>query len=129
MKHRTDDEIESNKAIGVRIKTARLFAMMSQKKLAELLNLERASIIRYESGRLSPSAHSILVIANALSVTAEWLLIGDRATHHRYESMPIDILNDMAAIQHLAIYRSLNDDQRYKVRSFVKELAGENNAT
>lgn len=63
-----------NKALGRRIRAARLKAGLSQEKLAELANVSTVHISNIESGNGNPSLAALVNIANVLAVSADELL-------------------------------------------------------
>ncbi|KOG21824.1 helix-turn-helix domain-containing protein [Streptomyces viridochromogenes] len=56
------------RAIGERIRAARLHANLSQEKLAELAGMDRQTINRIEQGHASPTLDTLIRIAVALDV-------------------------------------------------------------
>ena len=59
---------------GQKIKELRTKRKLSQDELAELSNLHRVTIAKYESGTVEPSASAIKRIAEALDVSTDYLL-------------------------------------------------------
>ena len=59
---------------GERIRQLRTAAHLSQEQLAELANLNRVTVAKYESGRIEPGAQALSRIADALDVTVDALL-------------------------------------------------------
>lgn len=57
---------------------------MSQKELAQKLNIERSSLSSYETGRRSPDAKTLMAIADIFGVSVDYLLGRDRRRNHRY---------------------------------------------
>ena len=70
------------KAIGKRIKIARINAEMTQEHLADLANLSPSHMSNIETGSTKVSLTTIVNIANALSVTVDDLLC-DNLVHAR----------------------------------------------
>lgn len=62
------------KAIGQRIKIARIKADMTQEKLAERIDLSNSHVSNIETGTTKVSLTAIVTIANALGVTVDDLL-------------------------------------------------------
>ncbi len=62
------------KAIGKRIKIARIHADLTQEKLSEIVDLSPSHMSNIETGTTKVSLSSIIDIANALSVSADDLL-------------------------------------------------------
>ncbi|MFE5140291.1 helix-turn-helix domain-containing protein [Streptomyces fagopyri] len=56
------------RAIGERIRTARLHRGLTQEQLANLLGIDRRSIHRYETARRDPALSMLVRIADALDV-------------------------------------------------------------
>ncbi len=65
------------KAIGKRIKIARIHNDITQEKLAEIVNLSPSHMSNIETGTTKVSLTTIVNIANALSVTVDDLLCDD----------------------------------------------------
>ncbi|WP_225838648.1 helix-turn-helix domain-containing protein [Streptomyces sp. NK08204] len=60
--------IARRRAVGDRIRTARLDANLSQERLAERAGLDRQAINRIEQGHQSPVLDNLIRIADALDV-------------------------------------------------------------
>lgn len=59
---------------GERIRALRKERGLNQEELAELANLNRVTIAKYESGRVEPGAQALARIADALEVSTDVLL-------------------------------------------------------
>ncbi|MCL5421028.1 MAG: helix-turn-helix domain-containing protein [Nitrospirae bacterium] len=66
-------EIEG-KLIGQRIKECRDAAALSQKNLADLIDVSPSAVNQYEKGEKVPSTETLLNLAKALGVTTDYLL-------------------------------------------------------
>lgn len=62
--------------VGRRIRDARLWANLSQERLAERAGIDRKTISRIENGHMSPSLDHLLDIAEAAGVQAVCLVPG-----------------------------------------------------
>lgn len=62
--------------IGARIRIKRESLGMTQQKLADMVNVTRNTISRYENGETEIGVIMLKNIADALSVTVLWLLFG-----------------------------------------------------
>ena len=62
------------KAIGKRIKIARIEADLTQEKLSEMVNLSPTHLSNIETGTTRVSLYAIVNIANALKITCDDLL-------------------------------------------------------
>lgn len=65
---------EFMKTLGERIKEARTQAGFTQEQLAEMLNLSRGTIARYELGEIEPKLQNLAAIANVLHVSSDYLM-------------------------------------------------------
>lgn len=54
------------RVIGARIREARLYANLTQEKLAELAGMDRQSVNRIEQGHASPLLDNLIRLADAL---------------------------------------------------------------
>lgn len=62
------------RAIGKRVKNARINAHITQEELSETINMSLSHISNIETGNTKLSLPALITIANALSVTADDLL-------------------------------------------------------
>lgn len=74
---RGDNPLMSTTTLAQRIRTARLTAGYSQKKLAPKVGCSRAQIVALEKGRTdNPSAILLFSLADTLDVNPRWLITG-----------------------------------------------------
>ena len=59
---------------GERLKNLRKEAMLSQEKLAEILHIDKSTIAKYETGKISPSIEMLIILAKYFKVTTDYLL-------------------------------------------------------
>ena len=114
-------------ALGIRIKTARTCAHMTQDELANKLSVNRATISKYESGIIEPTAGQIQKIADALGTTVEFLygrgacVAGDIIfTSNDKPQNKLDITSSEYA--HIQKYRRLTDNGRATVDQMINTL-------
>ena len=114
-------------ALGIRIKTARTCAHMTQDELANKLSVNRATISKYESGIIEPTAGQIQKIADALGTTVEFLygrgacVAGDIIfTSNDKPQNKLDITPFEYA--HIQKYRRLTDNGRATVDNVIDGL-------
>lgn len=69
-----DSESNARKAMGGRIKKVRKAKGLTQKSLGKMLNVEDATISRYESGDRQPDTEMLRLIADTLDVAVDYLL-------------------------------------------------------
>lgn len=60
--------------LGKRIQELRQEKNMSQKELAEKINVSDVAVSRWERGTRIPSAESLLLLANFFNISADYLL-------------------------------------------------------
>lgn len=110
------------KEIGKRIKSRRKQLGLTQKQVADLMNLSEGSISRYESGKIEHATTTVLNrFSSILKVEPAWL-IGFKAEsdfEHRiksiikdYQDLPEEVLNQYLDMfeTHLSIYRRYIND-------------------
>ena len=71
-----NDEIR--KAFGVRLKALRKQKKMTQKELAEKVDVRFPQLNKYECGLHAPSLIALVLIAEVLDTTVDYLLTGNR---------------------------------------------------
>ena len=80
------------KAIGKRIKIARIKADLTQERLAERINISPTHLSNIETGTTRVSLSTMISIANALSVTSDDLLC-DSIVMAKAQYGRLDLLN------------------------------------
>lgn len=75
------------KAIGERLKRARLEAGLNQRELAERLEVSERSISAYENGDVVPWRH-MRPLEDVLECSKSWILHGNEAQHKSREGSP-----------------------------------------
>jgi transcriptional regulator with XRE-family HTH domain len=63
--------------VAMRLSRRRRSCGMTQAQLADAIDVDRATVARWESGSRMPSALHAILIAGALDVWLHWLLLGD----------------------------------------------------
>lgn len=118
--------------IGDRIRAAREARGLSQTALAARTQMAdstgkgvgRTVLFGYESGKFRPGAREIRLICQALSVTPNWLILGDEAASTQ-ASMELVRQRDWIAAVRLAMAISiLKPHERAGFQSLVLSLAG-----
>lgn len=83
------------KAIGRRVRTARLKANLTQEQLAECAELSLPHVSNIETGNTKLSLPTLLCLANILSVSADQLLCDSLQTsNHAFCAEAQEILSD-----------------------------------
>lgn len=83
------------KAIGLRIRNARIRKNTTQEKIAELINITPAHMSNIETGKTKVSLPTLVKLANALSVSIDVLLCDNiRSSKNVLDGEIKDVLND-----------------------------------
>lgn len=92
------------KAIGRRVKKARLKKDLSENQVANMTGISNSHLSNIENGHTKASLPALITIANALSVSIDDLLC-DNIDHSKpsYEKIIADILEDCNDIETRAI--------------------------
>jgi transcriptional regulator with XRE-family HTH domain len=64
------------KKIGLRIRSLRVEKDFKQEKLAEILNIDRSTLSKIESGTNTPTTRILMELKRIFSVSIDWLLFG-----------------------------------------------------
>ena len=93
------------KLIGRRIKEARSQKQMSQAELAEQTDMSASYISLIETGKKKASLESLVRIANALSVTVDYMLSGNQTNNpSEYQEDMILLLEGCTSYEKRIIY-------------------------
>lgn len=118
--------------IGDRIRAARearglsqtALAARTQKAASNGKGVGRTVLFGYETGKFRPGAREIRLICQALSVTPNWLILGDEAASNQ-ASMELVRTRDWIASMRLAMAICiLKPHERASLQSLVLSLAG-----
>lgn len=101
---------------GNRLRQAREKKLLSQAELAEKTGFQPSAISHFESGRRAPSFDNLRKLADALSVTIDFLL-GREAEPHSAGPTVQKLFRD---------FEQLSSDDQETVASFAKMLAAKN---
>ena len=91
--------------VGERIRERRKMLNISQDQLAELANLNRVTVAKYESGKVEPGAQALSRIADALETSVDMLL--GRNGFEQDEKEPDDIMEIRDMLRRDPSYRLL----------------------
>ena len=93
------------KFIGLRIRTTRKLKRLTQADLAELIDMSVPYISQIETATKQASLTSLVLIANALSVTVDSLLLGNQTNDHtQYCSELVRLIDDCNSKESRFIY-------------------------
>lgn len=91
-----------------RLKKTRLLRKLSQKELAERIQISQRSYCRYESGEMFPSKENLISIAEALEISVDYLL-----DIHTMPNNEIELLN---------LFRELPKEKHESALQLLKAL-------
>ena len=100
----------------IRLKKLRETKGISQRQLADILNVSRGSVGNWESGTREPNLNTIRIIADFFGITIDYLLGVDDKPYNKLldlGSIESDILNELA---------DLTDHKKEEVLNFIKFL-------
>lgn len=101
-------------SVGARVKQVRSAAKETQDELAEMLDLEKASISRKERGRIAFGAPELLIISNRYGVSVDWLLTGKASDDNPYSQKERNLID---------CYRTMTTDSKSHLYDMAIELA------
>ena len=107
------DHLQKNfRSMGERIKHARIRAGITQEELAEMLNLSRISIARYECGEIIPKVTNLTAMAVKLKVSTDYLLGLENDSFPKTEKLSFSAEAETALEQFVdAILKQYTDSQ------------------
>lgn len=103
--------------LGNRIKELRTSKMMTQKELAEIVDVSKSAISKYESDMLEPNIRVQILLARTFDVTVDYL-IGNTDTNSLSKS-------DNEITKLIEIYNQLNENNRILALARMIELLKE----
>lgn len=103
--------------LGNRIKELRTSKMMTQKELAEIVDVSKSAISKYESDMLEPNIRVQILLARTFDVTVDYL-IGNTDTNSLSKS-------DNEINKLIEIYNQLNENNRILALARMIELLKE----
>lgn len=95
------------------LKRIRQDKKLTQDELGKLVGVHANHISRYERGDSSPSTETLLAFANALDVTLDELVVGDR------KQKIVDAFSDMELVKLLKKIEGLGHKEQQTVKSLI----------
>ena len=96
-----------------RLKELRLRHKLKQSDLAEILNVDRTTIAKYEAGKHGPSSEVLFAMAEYFGGSTDYLLgFSDEETKKPTEQNLPDELTDPLDAEILSIFHSLTPEDR-----------------
>lgn len=103
-------------SLGDSLRKARKQAGFTQEELAEHVGVSRAAIARYEAGEIEPSLKTMILLCDALHVSADALLGREQAPVRAFEELPPQAVKALEEF-----IRSLRADVRAEEREAKNE--------
>ncbi len=94
----------------MRLKEIREDLGISQKKLAELLNVSPSNVYNYENGRTEPSTEMLRNISRCLNVSVDYLIGNEDVSTSIKESYELQTVLSEKEKELIRVYRSLSDN-------------------
>lgn len=112
---------------GDRIKKARQDAKLSQQVVAELVGVSQPSFSEWERDISNPSVDSLVVLANVLGVSFEWLATGRGDMHYIPTAASQNVAKYIVSMppdqqELLDLYRKLPHGRRLALLTFLKNF-------
>ena len=118
---------------GERIRLLRKEKKWSQDELSKMVDSDPRQISRYERGKITPYAETIVKIANVFEVTTDYLLI-EQAPRKPFRMEDKELLKYIEDMKNLTeedkkcLYYFIDSlKAKNKIKSFAKELVEPNN--
>lgn len=99
--------------IGSRLKLARLKRNLSQNQVADILEIHRTTIGKYENDECDPPLEKFMKMIDLYHADANYILFGDIPNELKLKNLP-DILIQKIYILINEYYESLDINQNYK---------------
>lgn len=90
---------------------------MSQKKLAEIIDVSKSAISKYESEMLEPNIRVLILLAKTFNVTVDYLIGNTDSNENSTNDIDVNKLNE--------IYKQLNENNRILALARMIELLKE----
>lgn len=105
--------------LGERIRQLRIKNKLSQNELGNMVDSDARQISRYERGKITPYAETIVKLANVFNVTTDYLLI---------ESAPSKPfrLEDKELLMYIEDIQNLTNEDRKCLYYFIEALKAKN---
>lgn len=111
---------EQLQVVAKRIKIRRMYMGMSQAKLAMLTGITQGQVSRYEGGKSSPTAESIISMAHILGTSTDWLL--GQADEEDVSKINLESLTEQE-LKILHYFRSTSPSLRESVVETVRQMS------
>lgn len=103
-----------------RLKDCRLEKHLTQKELAQILNITQQTYSDYETGRTNPDLKTLCLIADVLAVSIDYLL-GREDDFGNVATPGAELPADEQEL--LTNFRTLPREEKVQARSYVRYLA------
>ena len=75
--------VRNSEELGRNIRLARVYRGLTQKKLAQMLYVDRSTISYYESGKILPTIFLLIDLSKKLKIKLKWFLLVNK-----YHNLP-----------------------------------------
>lgn len=121
MPENTEDLMPPRPLTGFRIRELRFARQMSQDQLGTLVGTSQRQISKYESGANDPTAHVLMLLAQHLGTTTDYLC--GRTDN---PELPNRGMRDLSELERLAVIalRAVPEAKRQEIYKVVRVMAG-----
>lgn len=106
-----------------RLKALRKSKGLSQRQVADVLNIGRTTYLKYESGDSNPHLNKLQELAKFFEVSVGYLLLDDNSNNNNINSenslKNAYYLIDIEEIEHIKKYRQLNADGKKEIDNLI----------
>jgi transcriptional regulator with XRE-family HTH domain len=92
------------------LKNTREMRNLTQEQLAEMANLNRVTVAKYESGRVEPGAGALAKLADAMDVSADYLLSRETGDHTQIDPMVLALAQRISEDKRLMVLLNVASD-------------------
>ena len=97
-------------------------AGMTQQQVADMLNINRTTYTKYETGDSEPSVEIIKRLANIFETDVSALLVGEKLPLNAAVGDSCDMIMDSDIRELISFYNKLDKEEKKKVKEYIKNL-------
>lgn len=105
---------------GEKLKSARTAKKLTQKQLAEMINVKHNSISDWESDRYKPDMDTVELLCGALDLTPTYIM--GTKSDEEYGNLVGIIMNEPDTLDMIEKYRMLDTEDKKAIRHVISSL-------
>lgn len=106
--------------MGEKIKSARMAKKLTQRQLADLIDVKHNSISDWESDKHAPDIDTLEKICRALDVTSTYLM--GQKSDDEYGNIVGNLMNQPDLLDMIEEYQELNSEDKKAIRQLISSL-------